>query len=214
MSEDYYVYFENPKTRIDAVFLKGITDWIISKDFRYSSFWVAGDEIAASLDEAVERLAQGGSSNITFLYDQNNLDLCHNGSITLVSHPANFRDSPFVDLFIDVVKKMYFELKAERAYGTLALYSYSAKAQEAIKRPDNISWINIFNPDMVKAIGKEKLMRVQARIENPLKKNEFIRAYRAETLRDGSFLLVLTSYPLDASGAMCERLSQMLYHES
>lgn len=212
MSDDYYVYFENPKEKINMSFVGKVIRWLLSRDCKFLSFWVEGDEVKATLEEAVERLSNRGS--ISFLYGQNNgISLQHYGGLTLVCHPVNFTDNrPFTDFFIDVVKKMYFELKAERAYGTLALYSYAAKDQDAIQRRDHISWINIFGPETVSQIGLEKLARVKDRIENPLN-NTFVKSYKAELLHDGSFLLVLTASPREASYQMREKLRQVLFYE-
>ncbi len=210
MSDPYYVYFENAKAKIDKDFFAKVAKWLLARDCKYLSFWVKGDEVKASLDEAVERLSQGG--RISFLHGRNSgLSLDYQSQLTLVSEPVNFGNNPsFTDFFINTATHLYSELKADRAYGTLAVYSYSAEMQDEIERPDFVSWLNIFNPDIVKAIGKEKLTRVSSSINDPLK-NEVIKAYKAETLRDGSFLLVLTRYPFDTSMAMQRELRKVLY---
>lgn len=206
MSDPYYVYFENVEARTDADFFSKIAKWLISKDFKFSSFWVGGDEVDANLEEAVKKLPKGGS--IWFVHNENDIHLDYLGRVSLHCHPTNFKDSAFTDLFIDTVKKLYFELMAERVYGVFPSY-LTASYQKVVKRKDYVSWISIFSPETVKKIGKEKLMHIQTKKPESFK-GEF-KAYRTESLQDGSFLLVLTQNPRDSSIQFQENVSEVLF---
>ncbi len=196
MSENYWICFENAKNKIDKDFFLRIGEWLTSKNFKYASLWVAGYESKVPLEEAVTRMPEGGNI-MCFVRGQNGLSLHYLNDIILSSHPANFSDGSLIDTFVEVVKKLYLELKVKKVYSGWPSYVLSDATKESMKRDDHISWINIFSPETVKKVGKEKLKSVEA--------------YRAEELEDGSFLLVLGKSPLDVSRERLDEVKRRLF---
>lgn len=196
MSNNYYLHFKNAKTKNNVEFFERISKWFIKKDFKYLSFWIAGNEIPISFDDAIRKLPEGG--RISFKVGDNDLSLDYFNEITLVTHPVNFeKNNFFTDLLIETMAYFYLELKADKAYGAIMDYTSTYEEENALYFEHYVSCFNIFNPEVVKKINKNNLKHVNA--------------YRIEYLNDGSLLLVLSKNPRNVSGEDARKVRRLLF---